>query len=395
MIVETVTTTINPDGTVNCAAMGVEWGDEAIVIKPYRATRTLRNLERTRRGGRATSPTTSCCSRRRRSTTRTRRPGRRRRSTAPCSPTPARGARSRSRRSTRAGRGRGSTTRVVGRGHRARVRRLQPRVRHAVLEASILASRARRLPAGGDPRRARAPGRSWWTRRPGRASARRWTSSWRTCAPRSATDDDGPRRGAGAPAPGHARRLRRRRRGGSAGSAWPCARPAAVVEASRERRAHGRGPGRRARAGGRASAAARRSAMAGGARIRVLEAIPPHVGLGSGTKLALAVTAALCRARRDGRPTRAAMARTAGRGARSAVGLWTFALGGLVVEGGRAPRRRRARAAAGRATRCRRSGAACSRSRRPSRGSRAAPRRRRSPTCAPTPSARRGSPSSC
>ncbi len=46
MIVETVTTTINPDGTVNCAAMGVEWGDDAIVIKPYRATRTLRNLER-------------------------------------------------------------------------------------------------------------------------------------------------------------------------------------------------------------------------------------------------------------------------------------------------------------------------------------------------------------
>jgi uncharacterized protein len=44
MIVETVTTTINPDGTVNCAAMGVEWGDEAIVIKPYRSTRTLRNL---------------------------------------------------------------------------------------------------------------------------------------------------------------------------------------------------------------------------------------------------------------------------------------------------------------------------------------------------------------
>jgi uncharacterized protein len=46
MIVETVTTTINPDGTVNCAAMGVEWGDREIVIKPYRATRTLRNLER-------------------------------------------------------------------------------------------------------------------------------------------------------------------------------------------------------------------------------------------------------------------------------------------------------------------------------------------------------------
>jgi hypothetical protein len=46
-IVETVTTTINPDGSVNCAAMGVEWGDETIVIKPYRPTRTLRNLRAT------------------------------------------------------------------------------------------------------------------------------------------------------------------------------------------------------------------------------------------------------------------------------------------------------------------------------------------------------------
>jgi uncharacterized protein len=46
-IVETVTTTINPDGTVNCAAMGVEWGDEVIVIKPFSSTRTLRNLRAT------------------------------------------------------------------------------------------------------------------------------------------------------------------------------------------------------------------------------------------------------------------------------------------------------------------------------------------------------------
>jgi hypothetical protein len=47
VIVETVVTTINPDGGVNCAAMGVEWGDERIVIKPYRGTRTLRNLRAT------------------------------------------------------------------------------------------------------------------------------------------------------------------------------------------------------------------------------------------------------------------------------------------------------------------------------------------------------------
>src|SRR4051794_39055819 len=73
-----------------------------------------------------------------------------------------------------------------------------------------------------------------------------------------------------------------------------------------------------------------------GARVRVLEAIPPHVGLGSGTKLGLAVTAAL--AALAGRsPDPPALARMAGRGARSAVGLWTFALGGFVVEGGRRP----------------------------------------------------------
>ncbi len=44
LIIETVVTTINPDGSVNCGAMGVEWGAERIVIKPYRGTRTLRNL---------------------------------------------------------------------------------------------------------------------------------------------------------------------------------------------------------------------------------------------------------------------------------------------------------------------------------------------------------------
>jgi uncharacterized protein len=46
-IVETVVTTINPDGSVNCGAMGVEWGEQRIVIKPYGATRTLRNLRAT------------------------------------------------------------------------------------------------------------------------------------------------------------------------------------------------------------------------------------------------------------------------------------------------------------------------------------------------------------
>jgi uncharacterized protein len=47
LIIETVVTTINPDGSVNCGAMGVEWDAERIVIKPYRGTRTLRNLRAT------------------------------------------------------------------------------------------------------------------------------------------------------------------------------------------------------------------------------------------------------------------------------------------------------------------------------------------------------------
>ena len=76
--------------------------------------------------------------------------------------------------------------------------------------------------------------------------------------------------------------------------------------------------------------------LSGGAHLRVVEAIPPHVGLGSGTKLALAVAQALVAL--EGRDVDApALARAAGRSARSAVGMWTFALGGLVVEGGRRP----------------------------------------------------------
>jgi beta-ribofuranosylaminobenzene 5'-phosphate synthase len=73
--------------------------------------------------------------------------------------------------------------------------------------------------------------------------------------------------------------------------------------------------------------------LQGGAHLRLVEAIPPHVGLGSGTKLALAVAQALAAV--HGRTVDApALAQAAGRAARSAVGMWTFALGGLVVEGG-------------------------------------------------------------
>ncbi|PYO15625.1 MAG: GHMP kinase [Gemmatimonadetes bacterium] len=62
--------------------------------------------------------------------------------------------------------------------------------------------------------------------------------------------------------------------------------------------------------------------------------IPAHAGLGSGTQLALAVAGAM--AELYGLPQEVtALARAVDRGRRSAVGTWTFALGGFVLEGGR------------------------------------------------------------
>jgi hypothetical protein len=43
-LLETVVTTTGSDGAVNCAAMGVRWGDEELVFWPFEATRTLKNL---------------------------------------------------------------------------------------------------------------------------------------------------------------------------------------------------------------------------------------------------------------------------------------------------------------------------------------------------------------
>ncbi|MFL5402981.1 MAG: DUF447 domain-containing protein [Gemmatimonadales bacterium] len=47
MIVETIVTTEAADGTINFAPMGVEWGDETIVLKPFLETTTFRNLSAT------------------------------------------------------------------------------------------------------------------------------------------------------------------------------------------------------------------------------------------------------------------------------------------------------------------------------------------------------------
>lgn len=87
----------------------------------------------------------------------------------------------------------------------------------------------------------------------------------------------------------------------------------------------------------RARTFARRSCssfgLRGGIELDVHEAIPPHMGLGSGTKLGLAIARGLAElAGIAAGPEQ--LAQASGRGARSSVGLWTFAAPGLVIEAG-------------------------------------------------------------
>jgi hypothetical protein len=44
MIVESIVTTVGAGGAINCAPMGVEWGDDHIVLKPFIDTATYRNV---------------------------------------------------------------------------------------------------------------------------------------------------------------------------------------------------------------------------------------------------------------------------------------------------------------------------------------------------------------
>ena len=47
VIIETIVTTMDPDGAINFAPMGVEWGEETIVLKPFLETTTYRNVRAT------------------------------------------------------------------------------------------------------------------------------------------------------------------------------------------------------------------------------------------------------------------------------------------------------------------------------------------------------------
>jgi beta-RFAP synthase len=67
--------------------------------------------------------------------------------------------------------------------------------------------------------------------------------------------------------------------------------------------------------------------------LRIEEVIPPHAGLGSGTQLALAVGSAFAALEGLGLYPREIAARL-GRGARSGIGIATFAQGGAVLDGG-------------------------------------------------------------
>ncbi|WP_425618285.1 hypothetical protein NA78x_001988 [Anatilimnocola sp. NA78] len=72
-------------------------------------------------------------------------------------------------------------------------------------------------------------------------------------------------------------------------------------------------------------------------QIEVLAAPPDHVGLGTGTQLGLAVSAGLSAFR--GLPVAQPdeLARSVGRGQRSAVGAYGFSLGGMIAERGKLP----------------------------------------------------------
>lgn len=73
--------------------------------------------------------------------------------------------------------------------------------------------------------------------------------------------------------------------------------------------------------------------LRGGVEVTVHEAIPPHVGLGSGTKLGLAIARAVA-GLADSRAEPEQLVEASGRGARSSVGCWTFTGPGLVIEAG-------------------------------------------------------------
>lgn len=121
------------------------------------------------------------------------------------------------------------------------------------------------------------------------------------------------------------------RRFGGLGAALPA--PRLRLRATRSERLHASGL-EIERVRGFAERFLTHHGLRGGAHLHLFEAMPAHAGLGSGTQLGLSVARAL--AELNGLPTDPlALAAAVGRGARSGVGVWAFAYGGFVLEGGR------------------------------------------------------------
>jgi beta-ribofuranosylaminobenzene 5'-phosphate synthase len=72
-------------------------------------------------------------------------------------------------------------------------------------------------------------------------------------------------------------------------------------------------------------------------QVEVVAAPREHVGLGTGTQLALSLAAGLNALRGGGPLDPASLAAQSGRGARSAIGTYGFAAGGLLIEHGKLP----------------------------------------------------------
>lgn len=112
-------------------------------------------------------------------------------------------------------------------------------------------------------------------------------------------------------------------------------RPGTVLTAWRSNDFSAEGPGAR-RAVRVAEKIAHALKLDGGMRIHLSEVIPEHSGLGSGTQMSLAVGLALNRLYQLDLILRDVAVLTE-RGARSGIGLGTFAEGGVVIDGGRGP----------------------------------------------------------
>jgi beta-RFAP synthase len=350
VIVEAIVTTVAADGSVNCAPMGVEWGDDAIVLKPFLDTATYRNAVATgsavvnltddvRVFARAaisnpvyaTMPAAAvrgvvlsdCCAWRELQV-------------RAIDSTPPRAR---------------IEAEVVHRGARREFLGFN-RAKHAVIEAAIHATRVHLLErsfieaelarlqvivdktAGPDEREAMAIIRSYVRQAPNPESQAPDPEGARP-NPHSHSPTPTETVFVEAPARLHFGVLDLRgangRWFGGIGAAAPG--PTLLVSAS---------AGRTLVVDGADADRAREFAtrfleyhgVRGGARVSVHRALPAHAGLGSGTQLALAVGRAL--AEIFGIDADApALARATGRARRSAIGTWTFAGGGLVVDGGR------------------------------------------------------------